>query len=121
MKQLCYMGIVKEGFSGYSSPVMLISRKLTKDNRIVTDFRHLNVRKQKTIWCIFSSDTFSVLGSPKCEVLLVLDLKDAFHILWLSEIQRNIVEYSHILAAHPIYIRESLWDWTFPLLYVNHI
>ena len=39
MKQLCYMGILKEGFSAYSSPVMLISRKLTKDKRVVTDFR----------------------------------------------------------------------------------
>ena len=45
MKRLCYMGILKEGFSAYSSPVMLISRKLTKDKRVVTDFRHLNVRK----------------------------------------------------------------------------
>ena len=27
MKQLCYLGILKEGFSAYSSPVMLISRK----------------------------------------------------------------------------------------------
>ena len=34
MKQLCYMGILKEGFSAYSSPVMLISRKLTKDKRV---------------------------------------------------------------------------------------
>ena len=31
MKHLCYLGILKEGFSAYSSPVMLISRKLTKD------------------------------------------------------------------------------------------
>ena len=31
MKRLCYMDILKEGFSAYSSPVMLISRKLTKD------------------------------------------------------------------------------------------
>ena len=31
MKQLCYMGILKEGFSAYSSPIMLISRKLPKD------------------------------------------------------------------------------------------
>ena len=30
MKRLCYVGILKEGFSAYSSPVMLISRKLTK-------------------------------------------------------------------------------------------
>ena len=33
MKWLCYMGILKEGFSAYSSPVMLISGKLTKDKR----------------------------------------------------------------------------------------
>ena len=30
MKTLCYMGILKEGFLAYSSPVMLISSKLTK-------------------------------------------------------------------------------------------
>ena len=47
MKRLCYMDILKEGFSAYSSPVMLISRKLTKDKRVVTDFRQLNVRMPK--------------------------------------------------------------------------
>ena len=40
MKRLCYLGILKEGFSAYSSPVMLISRKVTKDKRAITDFRH---------------------------------------------------------------------------------
>ena len=29
IKRLCYLGILKEGFSAYSSPVMLISRKVT--------------------------------------------------------------------------------------------
>ena len=29
VKCLCYLGILKEGFSPYSSPVMLISRKVT--------------------------------------------------------------------------------------------
>ena len=47
IKRLCYMGIFQEGFLAYSSPVMLISRKLTKDKRVVTDFRHLNVRIAK--------------------------------------------------------------------------
>ena len=44
MKRLCYLGILKEGFSAYLSPVMLISRKMTQDKRVVTDFRHLNMR-----------------------------------------------------------------------------
>ena len=43
MMLLCYMGILEEGFSPCSNHVMLISRKLTKDKRVVTDFRHLNV------------------------------------------------------------------------------
>ena len=59
MKHLCYLGISKEGLSAYSSPVMLISRKLTKDKREVTDFRHLNVRIAKKIWCILYSKTHS--------------------------------------------------------------
>ena len=35
--RLCYLGILKEGYSAYSSPVMLISRKMTSDKRVVTD------------------------------------------------------------------------------------
>ena len=86
MKQLCYLGILKEGFSPYSSPVMLISRKLAKDKRVVTDFRHSNVRIAKNNLAYpLLKDTFSVLGSSKCDVLSVLDLKDAFHSLRLSE------------------------------------
>ena len=86
MKWLCYLGILKKGLSAYSSPVMLISRKLTNDKRVVTDFRHLNVRKAKGNYAYpLLKDTFSVLGSSKCEVLSVLDLKDAFHSIRLSE------------------------------------
>ena len=62
--QLCYLGILKEGFSPYSSMVMLISWKMTQDKRVVTDFRHLTVRIVKNnfayplVW-----HTFSVLGN----------------------------------------------------------
>ena len=89
------MVILKEGFSAYSSPVMLISRKLTKDKRVVTDFRHLNVRIAKNNLAYpLVRDTFSVLRSSKCEVLSVLDLKDAIHSLRLSE---NSKKYCGIL------------------------
>ena len=95
LKRLCYMGILKEGFSAYFSPVMLVSRKLTKDKRVVTDFRHLNVRIAKNNLAYpLVRDTFSVLGNSKCKVLSVLDLKDAFHSLRLSE---NSKRYCRIL------------------------
>ena len=86
MKILCYLGILKEGFSAYSSPVMLISRKTTKDKRVVTDFRHLNICSAKNNLAYpLLKDTFALLGSSKCEVMSVLDLKDAFHSLRLMK------------------------------------
>ena len=116
MKRLCYMGILKEGFSVYSSPVMLISRKLTKDKRVVTDSRHLNVRIAKyNLAYPLVRDTFSVLGNSKCEVLLVLDLKDAFHSLTLSEnskkycgILPNFGSLSYLYLRMPMGLNNSL-------------
>ena len=65
---------------------MLISRKVLPDKRVVTDFRHLNVRIAKNNLAYhLLKDAFSVLGSSRCEVLSVLDLKDAFHLLRLLE------------------------------------
>ena len=86
MKRLCYLGISKEGFSSYSSLVMLIIRKMIQDKRVVTDFRHLNMRiAKKNLAYPLLKDTLTLLGSSKCEVLSVLDLKDAFHSLRLTE------------------------------------
>ena len=104
------MGILKEGFSAYSCPVMLISRKLTKDKRVVTDIRHLSVRIVKNNLAYpLVRDIFSVLGCSRCKVLLVLDLKDAFHSLRLSE---NPKQYCGILpyfgSASYLYQRMSM-------------
>ena len=99
MKHLCYLGILKEGFSAYSSPVMLISRKLTQDKRVVTDFRHLNIRIAKdNLAYPLLKDTYLVLGSSRCELLSVLDLKDAFHWLRLLENSHGIKCFTFNLA-----------------------
>ena len=74
---------------------MLICSKVMKDKTVVTDFRHLNIRIAKSILAYpLLKDTFSVLGSSRCEVLSVLDLKDVFHSLRLSE---NLKIYCEIL------------------------
>ena len=70
MKCLFYLRILKEGFSAYSTPVMLISRKVTQDKRVVAEFRHLNIRIAKNnLTYPLLKDTFLVLGSSRCEVL----------------------------------------------------
>ena len=78
MKRPCYLGILKEGFTAYSSPVMLISRKMTKDKRVVIDCRHLNmhIAKNNLAYPLLKY-TFALLGGFKCKVMSVLDLKMA--------------------------------------------
>ena len=95
MKRLCYLGILKEGFSAYSCPVMLISRKVTQDKRIVTDFRLFNTRIAKNNLAYpLTKGYICNLGNYKCNVLSILDLKDTFHSLRLSE---NSKKYCGIL------------------------
>ena len=108
MKGLCYLGILKQGFVPYFRPEMLISRKLTKDKRVVTDFRHSNVRiANNNLAYPLLKDTLSILGSSKCEVLSVLDLKDAFHSVKLSE---NSKKYGGILPyfGHTSYLYQRM-------------
>ena len=119
MKHLCYLGILKEGFSPYSSPVMLIIHKLTHDKRVITDCRHLNIRIAKTNLAYpLVRDTRLVLGNSKCKVLSVLDLKDAFHLVRLLE---EAKKYYHILEAHHIYQRMPMGLNISPSIWQSYI
>ena len=86
MRKGCLLGILKKGMSSYSSPIMLIPRKLSGIPRIVTDFRHLNSRLvtlQPSIPLV--RDAIQILGASGCEILSLADLRDAYHTLRLSE------------------------------------
>ena len=105
---------------------MLISRKCTQDKRLVTDFRLLIVRipKNNLAYPLFK-DTFSILGSSKCEELSVLDLKDTFHSLRLSEHSKKycrILPYfgstSYLYQRMPMGLNISPSIWQF---YINAI
>ena len=120
MKCLCYLGILKEGFSLHSSPIVLISRKVMQEKRVVTDFRHLNVRiTRNNLAYPLVRDTFSILCNSKCKVLLVSHLKDAFDSLRLSEESKrycSILLYfgsaSYIYQRMPmeLNISPSIWQ-----------
>ena len=110
MKRLCYLGILKEGLSAYLDPVMLISRKVIKDKRVVTAFRHLNARIGKTNFAyLLLKDTLSVLGSSLCDVLSVLDLKDAFLISKAFRKFKKILWNLTIFWYHLIFISKNAY------------
>ena len=102
---------------------MFISRKLTTDKRVVTDFRHLNMRIAKNNLAYPPlKDMFSVLESSKCGVLSVLDLKDAFHSLQLSEDSKK---YCRILpyfgSASYLYQRMPMGSNISPSIWQSYI
>ena len=111
MEYLYYLGILKEGFSAYSSPVMLISRKVTQEKRVVTYFRHLNIRIAKyNLAYPLLKDTFSVLGSSRCEVLSVLGSKDAFHSLRLLENSKRYYRILPYFGSTSYFLPENAYE-----------
>ena len=108
MERLVSLDILSKNSTSHTSPVMLITRKLTKDKRPVVDFRLLNTRILRRNTSIpLMSDVLSILGNSECEVVGCVDIKDAYHSIRLTEMSK---EYCGILPyfGSPIYRYEVL-------------
>ena len=108
MERLVSLGILSKNSTSHTSPVMLITRKLTKDKRPVVDFRLLNTRILRRNTSIpLMSDVLSILGNSEYEVVSCVDTKDAYHSIRLTEKSK---EYCGILPyfGSPIYRYEVL-------------
>lgn len=98
LTKLVKLGILKEGHTSYTSPVMLVPKKDSQEKRVVTDFRYLNkrVRKYNHPFPLFQ-ETLKKLGNSNSKVLSVVDLKSAFFSLPLS---RRAQQYTGIASYH---------------------
>ena len=108
MERLVSLGILSKNSTSHTSPVMLITRKLTKDKRPVVDFRLLNTRILRRNTSIpLMSDVLSILGNSECEVVSCVDIKDAYRSIKLTKKSK---EYCGILPyfGSPIYRYEVL-------------
>ena len=102
MERLVSLGIQLKNSTSHTSPVMLITRKWTKDKRPVVDFRVLHPRILRWNTPIpLMSDVLSILGNFECEVLSCLGLKDAY---------TNTVAFSLILGALFTDMRFCQWE-----------
>ena len=110
MERLVSLGILSKSSTSHTSPVMLITRKLTNDKRPVVDFRLLNtgILRRNTLIPLMK-DVLSILGNSKCEVMSCVNIKDAYHSILLTEKSK---EYCGILPyfGSPIY-----WYEVFPM------
>ena len=108
MERLVSLGILTKNSTSHTSPVMLITRKLTKDKRPVVDFRLLNTRILRRNTSIpLMSDVLSILGNSECEVVSCVDIKDAYHSIKLTEKSKEYCGILHYFGS-PIYRYEVL-------------
>ena len=85
MNKLCILGILRKELSGFSSPAMAIPRKNSDIPRVVADFRYLNTRlPQLNMSFPLVRECIQSIGASQCEVMSVIDLRDAYHTLRLS-------------------------------------
>ena len=94
MERLVSLGILSKNSTSHTSPVMLITRKLTNDKRPVVDFRLLNTRILRRNTSIpLMKDVLSILGNSKCEVMSCVDIKDAYHSIPAHRKEQRILWY----------------------------
>ena len=104
MERLVSLSILSKNSTSHTSPVMLITRKLTNDKCPVVDFRLLNTRILRRNTSIpLMSDVLSILGNSECEVVSCVDIKDAYHSIPMTERSK---EFCSILPyfGSPIYM-----------------
>ena len=85
MNKLVILGILKKELSGFSSPAMAIPRKNSNVPRVVADFRYLNTRlPQLNMTFPLVKECIQSIRASQCDVMSVIDLRDAYHTLRLS-------------------------------------
>ena len=90
MDRLVKLGILKKGLSGYSIPAMAIPRKNSDIPRVVGDFRYLNKRLVKLNMPFpLVRECIQAIGTSQCEVMSVINLRDAYHMLRLVPLSQK--------------------------------
>ena len=91
-------GYIERGIFSLFQPSYANQQKTHKDKRVITDFRHLNVRIAKTnLACPLLKDTFSVLGGKGgCSSVCVTSTFPTF-IWFVVRLQSAILNLEAIL------------------------
>ena len=120
MDRLVKLGILKKGLSGYSSPAMAIPRKNSNIPRVVGDFRYLNKRLVKLNMTFpLVRECIQAIGASQCEVMSVIDLRDAYHTLRLAPSSQQYTgitpyygadTYQYLQMAMGLSISPAIWQ-----------
>ena len=102
--------LLRKGLSSHPSPIMLIPRNISVIQYIITNFRHLNLRLVR-LNCSFPliRDDIQILGASECELISVIDLRDAYHTLRLSAESQKYCSITPYYGSDIYLYQDLLW------------
>lgn len=105
LRRLELMGIIKEGLSSFTSPIMLIAKKdATAKKRLVIDLRALNEKIVKLNYPYgIVEESLEQIGEQRPKVLSCIDIKDAFFSIKLHKDSHKWTGISAYHSAKPYY------------------
>ena len=110
MNRLVALGIFSRNNTSHTSPVMLLTRKLTKDKRPVIDFHLLNTRiRQRNTATPLIKDIYRIIDNSHCQVMSCIAIKDAYHSIRLNQRSK---EFCGIL---PYFSSQHYWYEVLPM------
>ena len=123
MERLVLLGILSKKGTSHTSPVMLITRKITNDKRPVVDFQLLNMRILRRNTSIpLMKDVLSIWGNSKCELMSCVDIKDAYHSIPLTKKSKEYCGILPYLVVQFIGMKCCQWGYACaPQIWMDYI
>ena len=101
---------------------MAIPRKNSDIPRVVGDFRYLNKRLAKLNMTFpLVRECIQAIGASQCEVMSVIDLRDAYHTLQVSPIISTIHRHYTILWCRHLPISSNGYGFEYSTSYMANI
>ena len=75
---------------------------------IITAVRHLRLVRLNCSFLLVR-DAIQILGASECELISVIDLRDAYHTLRLSAESQKYMVLLHIMGQAHTFIKDLVW------------
>ena len=131
MDRLKHLGIIRKGLTGYSSLVVLVKRKNQNLYRVCSDFWILNEKLLKINNAFpLVKDCTEQLGRKHCHYLSTIDLRDAFHTLWLASTSQKYCDitpyygsptYHYLQMGMGMSVSPHIWQQFIDLVFQDNL
>ena len=131
MDRLEHLGIIQKGLTHYSSLVVLVKWKNQNLYQVCSDFRISNEKLLKINHSFpLVRDCIEQMGRKHCHYLSTIDLRDAFHALWLASSSQKYCgitpyygspTYHYLQMSMGMSMSPQIWQQFVDLVFIDNL